>query len=401
MNALGQPMQRLLRIAQRPERIILGLNSGTSADGIDAALVRFRGSGPGVQFKLLAFEHYAYPAEIRTQLLRVSLPGQGTVDQICRLNVAVGECFAQAALALAAAAGFATAEIDLIGSHGQTIHHLPNAEAIAGVATRGTLQIGEPSVIAQRTGILTIADFRPADMALGGQGAPLVPLLEFLLLRSPEKTRGILNLGGIANLTLLHKEGGLEEVVACDTGPANMVIDGLMQKLFAREFDAGGMVAAAGRVSPELLQQLLQHPYFDRPLPKSTGREEFGQAFVEQVIFGGLQYLLSHEDIVATATALTVETIWRGAQLLQERAGRIEELVVSGGGAQNPVIMQGLREKFADASVITSSALGLPSEAKEAILFALLANETVSGHAGNVPAVTSATAAAVLGKICL
>lgn len=401
MNTLGQPMQRLLRIAQRPERIIIGLNSGTSADGIDAALLRFNGSGPGVQFKLLAFEHYSYPAEIRTQLLRASLPGQGTVDQICRLNVAVGECFAQAALALAAAAGIAAAEIDLIGSHGQTIHHLPNAEAITGVTTRGTLQIGEPSVIAQRTGILTIADFRPADMALGGQGAPLVPLLEFLLLRSPEKTRGILNLGGIANLTLLQKEGSLEEVVACDTGPANMVIDGLMQKLFAREFDAGGAVAAAGRVSPELLQQLLQHPYFDRPLPKSTGREEFGQAFVEQVIFGGLQHFLSHEDMVATATALTVETIWRGAQLLQEQAGRIEELVVSGGGAQNPVIMQGLREKFAGASVTTSSALGMPSEAKEAILFALLANETVSGHAGNVPAVTGAAAAAVLGKICL
>ncbi|MDZ7269954.1 MAG: anhydro-N-acetylmuramic acid kinase [candidate division KSB1 bacterium] len=401
MNTLGEPMQRLLRIAQQPERLIIGLNSGTSADGIDAALVRFSGNGPGVQFKLLAFEHYSYPAEIRRQLLRASLPGQGTVDQICRLNVAVGECFAQAALALAQTAGIATAAIDLIGSHGQTIHHLPNAEAITGVATRGTLQIGEASVIARRTGIITIADFRAADMALGGQGAPLVPLLEFLLLRSPEKTRGVLNLGGIANLTLLKKGGSLEEVRACDTGPGNMVIDGLMQKLFAREFDANGAVAASGRVSAELLQQLLQHPYFSRPLPKTTGREEFGQAFIEQAMLGGLQHFLAHEDIVATATALTVETIWRGAQLLQEHGGPIEELVVSGGGAQNPVLMQELRRKFAGVTVITSSELGIPSEAKEAILFALLANETVSGHAGNVPAVTGAAAATVLGKICL
>ncbi len=401
MNTLGQPMQRLLRIAHQTERLIIGLNSGTSADGIDAALVRFNGSGLGVQFKLLAFEHYSYPAEIRAQLLRASLPGQGTVDQICRLNVAVGECFAQAALALAAAAGIAAAEIDLIGSHGQTIHHLPNAEAITGVTTRGTLQIGEPSVIARRTGLITIADFRPADMALGGQGAPLVPLLDFLLLRSPEKTRGVLNLGGIANLTILKKGGRLEEVAACDTGPANMVIDGLMQRFFMRPFDENGTVARRGTVSAALLQQLMQHPYFSQPLPKTTGREEFGEAFVEQVIFGGLQHFLSHEDMVATATALTVETIWRGAQLLQEQAGCIEELVVSGGGAQNPVIMQGLREKFAPAAVLEAGELGVPAEAKEAILFALLANETVSGHAGNVPSVTGASSATVLGKICL
>lgn len=394
-------MQQFLQILAKSERLIIGLNSGTSADGIDAALVQCTGSGPAVQLELLAFEHFAYPEAIREQLLRASLPGHGSVDQICRLNVAVGECFAQAALALVAAAGLPAEQIDLIGSHGQTIHHLPNAEPISGVATAGTLQIGEPSLIAKRTGIITIADFRTADMALGGQGAPLVPLMDFLLLRSPQKTRGVLNLGGIANLTLLKKDGKLEEVVAFDTGPANMVSDGLMQKLFGREFDEDGKTASRGRVSSELLKHLLQHPYFLRPLPKSTGREEFGQTFVDHLVDLALHLDLTHEDVVATATALTIATVWQGAELLQAAHGKIEELIVSGGGAQNPVIMAGLQEKFAPAQVITTNALGVPSEAKEAMLFALLANETASGNPGNVPSVTGATSATMLGKICL
>lgn len=394
-------MQRFLQILAKSERLIIGLNSGTSADGIDAALVQCAGSGIAVQFKLLAFAHYAYPEAIREQLLRAALPGRGSVDQICRLNVAVGECFAQAVKALLAANGLQAEQIDLIGSHGQTMHHLPNAEPITGIATAGTLQIGEPSLIAKRTGIITIADFRAADMALGGQGAPLVPLMDFLLLRSPQKTRGVLNLGGIANLTLLKKNGTLEDVLAFDTGPSNMVIDGLMQKLYGRAFDEDGKIASQGKVSSELLQHLLQHPYFSRPLPKSTGREEFGEPFIDHLVYLALHHDLKNEDIIATATALTVATVWQGAELLQASRGNLEELIVSGGGAQNPVMMAGLQEKFAPAQVITTNILGVPSEAKEAILFALLANETASGNPGNVPSVTGATAATVLGKICL
>ncbi|MEK7729456.1 MAG: anhydro-N-acetylmuramic acid kinase [candidate division KSB1 bacterium] len=394
-------MQRLLALTQKKEKLVLGLLSGTSADGIDAALVRIIGSRWDSQLRLLAFETYPYPPELRERVLAASLPGQGTVDEICRLNVAVGECFAQAALQIIATAKIQTSEVDLIGSHGQTIHHLPYAEPIAGVPSRGTLQIGEPSVIAKRTGIITIADFRAADMALGGQGAPLVPIMDYLLFCSNTQTRGLLNLGGIANLTLLTKSGVLEEVLAFDTGPANMVVDGLMQKFFGLVYDKNGEAASRGKVHHELLQSLLKHPYFSKPIPKSTGREEFGAAFVAQLLLEAQTYHLAHEDIIATATALTAESVARGAKLLEHNLGAITELIVSGGGAHNLTLMAMLQEKFPGAKISTTEEYGVPSDAKEAMLFALLANETISGNTGNVPSVTGAREATVLGKICL
>ncbi len=394
-------MLRLLNLTQKKEKLVLGLLSGTSADGIDAALVQITGTGLESKLRLLAFETYPYPHELRERVLAASLPGHGSVDEICRLNVAVGECFAHAALQIIAAAHARKHEVDLIGSHGQTIHHLPNAEPIAGVPSRGTLQIGEPSVIAKRTGIITVADFRAADMALAGQGAPLVPIMDYLLFRSTTQTRGLLNLGGIANLTLLKKNGALAEVLAFDTGPANMVIDGLMQKFFDRAYDENGKTAARGKVSHELLQRLLAHPYFARSLPKSTGREEFGASFIEQLLNDARVLQLNPEDMIATATALTAESIWRGASLLKQSHGRIEELIVSGGGAHNLTLLRMLREKFSGARISTTDEYGVPSDAKEAMLFALLANESISGNAGNVPSVTGAIAATVLGKICL
>lgn len=394
-------MHRLLALLQKKETLVVGLISGTSADGIDAALVRLAGSGLDSQLGLLAFETYPYPRELRERVLSASLPGRGSVDEICRLNVAVGECFAQAALQILAAARVQTHEVDVIGSHGQTIHHLPHAEPLAGVNARGTLQIGEPSVIAKRTGIITVADFRAADMALGGQGAPLVPIMDYLLFRSSTHARGLLNLGGIANLTMLKKNGALADVLAFDTGPANMVIDGLMQKFFNHAYDQDGEHAARGKVSHELLQHILAHPYFARPIPKSTGREEFGTAFVAELVQRGEALKLSHEDMIATATTLTAESVWRGASFLEQSHGAIEELIVSGGGAHNRTLMRMLREKFSAAKISTTDEYGVPSDAKEAMLFALLANETVSGNAGNVPSVTGASAATVLGKICL
>lgn len=393
-------MHRLFSLFQKKEKLVLGLLSGTSADGIDAALVRITGSGLESKLYLLAFETYPYPSELRERVLAASLPGKGTVDEICRLNIAVAECFAHAALQLAAVASVAMHEIDLIGSHGQTIHHLPYAEPIAGVPSRGTLQIGEPSVIAKRTGIITIADFRAADMALGGQGAPLVPIMDYLLFRSITHTRGLLNLGGIANLTMLKKNGALAEVLAFDTGPANMVVDGLMQFFFNQAYDKDGEHAGRGKVSHELLQHLLAHSYFARPIPKSTGREEFGAEFVAQLVQRGEALQLQREDLIATATALTAESIVRGASLLEHSHGAIDELIVSGGGAHNRTLMRILQEKFSRAKISTTDEHGVPSDAKEAMLFALLANETVSGNAGNVPSVTGASAATVLGKIC-
>jgi anhydro-N-acetylmuramic acid kinase len=394
-------MNRLRALAQKKEKLVLGLISGTSADGIDAALVRIIAAGLESKLQLLAFETYPYPRELRERVLAASLPGRGSVDEICRLNVAVGESFAQAALRIMARARLQTHEVDVIGSHGQTVHHLPFAEPIADLPARGTLQIGEPCVIAKRTGIVTVADFRPADMALNGQGAPLVPIMDYLLFRSATQTRALLNLGGIANLTVLKKNGGLADVLAFDTGPANMVLDGLAQKLFNLAYDENGGLAARGKVSHELLQYLLGHPYFARPIPKSTGREDFGAEFVARLVQRGRELQLDHEDLMATATALTAESVWRGAKSLEHSHGAIVELIVSGGGSHNLALMDVLREKFSSAKVAATDEYGVPGDAKEAVLFALLANETVSGNAGNVPSVTGASAATVLGKICL
>lgn len=402
-STFGSPMQRLFDLATKEEKHIVGLISGTSADGIDAALVRVRGHAgdaldPHERLQLEAFDTFPYPAALREQLLAASLPGAGTVDLICRLNIAVGECFAQAALKIIALAGAKPEDVDCIGSHGQTIHHLPYAEPLAGIPTSGTLQIGEPSLIAKRTGIITVADFRAADMALGGQGAPLVPFLDFMVLRSTELTRGVLNIGGISNLTVLKKNCELADVIAFDNGPGNMVMDALAQKFFNKAFDEGGELAGGGKVSPELLHELLQHPYFAKPIPKSTGREEFGAMYVEKLIHHAANLQLATCDLLATATALTVETISRDAQLLEKRLGKIDELIVSGGGMHNQTLMSMLRQRF--AKVTTTSDYGLPGDAKEAILFAVLANETIRGLAGNVPSVTGAKAATVLGKIC-
>lgn len=404
--ALGAPIQRLIAIAHQSEKRIVGLISGTSADGIDAALVRVRGHASDElessgRLQLEAFATFPYPRELREQLLAASLPGAGTVDLICRLNIAVGECFAQAALKIMAQAGAKPEHVDLIGSHGQTIHHLPYAEPLVGIPTSGTLQIGEPSLIAKRTGIITIADFRTADMALGGQGAPLVPFLDFMIFRSTELTRGILNLGGISNITILKRNCALDEVIAFDNGPGNMVMDALAQKFFNKIFDEGGELAGRGKVSLDLLNALLQHPYFAKPIPKSTGREEFGAAYCEALIQRATQLHLTPHDMLATATALTAETISRDAQLLEKRFGKIDELIVSGGGMHNRTLIAMLQQSFAPAKVTTTTDYGLPGDAKEAILFAVLANEAVGGYAGNVPSVTGASAPTILGKICL
>lgn len=394
-------MQRLMQIALKPEKLIIGLISGTSADGIDTAIVRLRHNGLNTKIGLLFFAAYPYPAAIREQILAASQPGAASADQICRLNAAVGECFAAAALQSMAALNLEARQIDLIGSHGQTIHHLPNAEALAGVPARGTLQIGEPGVIAKRTGIITVADFRPADIALGGQGAPLAPLMDYLLFRSAEKTRAALNLGGIANITCLKKGARREEIVAYDTGPANMVIDGLMQKLYQRDCDEEGRIAASGKTSHELLQRLLAHPYFARPFPKSTGREDFGEAFVAALLAQARALHLPNEDIIATAAALTAESVGQEVRRLEARCDKLEELIVSGGGTRNRALMDLLQRKLFPATMMMSDQFGIPSDAKEAILMAILANETVSGNAGNIPSVTGAQGATVLGKICL
>ncbi len=391
-------VDRLRRIVEKEERLAVGLMSGTSVDGVDAALVRLRGhTVRDITLELEAFTTHSYPTGLREYILRHSRSGSGSVDGLCRLNAVLGELFAEAALRVIHQAGRTPAEIDFIGSHGQTVHHLPDEAEWFGVPGRSTLQLGEPAIIAKRTGIVTVADFRPADVALGGQGAPLVPYFDYVVFRSDEESRGLLNIGGIANLTVLPKGAGLAEIFAFDTGPGNMLIDALAQRHFGKPFDRDGKIAGRGKPDRDLLDRLLQHSYFGQPPPKSTGRELFGAPFLE--LFQ--QAALSGEDAVATATALTAESIARAIERFVAPDVAMERLIVSGGGARNRYLLQLLRRALPALRIESSDSYGVPADAKEAMCFALLANETLAGRPANVPSCTGAAGATILGKICL
>lgn len=382
---------------------IVGLMAGTSLDGIDAAVVDIHGREK-LRVRLLAFQTVPYSRFTRDLLRRVSSAETGTVDLIARSNFYLGELLADAALKVIRRAGCRPGQIHLIGSHGQTIHHLPHPRRVGRYRVRATVQIGEPAIIAERTGIPVLSDFRPSDIAAGGQGAPLVPYVDFLLFRHPRRHRILLNLGGIANLTLLPAGAREPEaVVASDTGPGNMVSDELVRRMTrGRErFDRHGRYAEAGRIIPELLAECLRHPFFRRRPPKSTGREDFGSAFVDRVLRQRRprtreQWL----DLLATAAALTAHSVHRHYQRFYARDFTVEELIVSGGGVYNRAIMRGLAELFAPARVLPIDQLGVPADAKEAVAFAVLAYESWHGRPGNLPGATGAKRRAVLGKLC-
>ncbi len=393
-------MHRLLNLQSKSTRLGIGLMSGTSVDGIDAALVKIQGCGLQTQVELLHFINHAYPAGLREQLLEISKPGGGNVETICRMNVLVGELFAQASLALLEAAEVDPEKVDFIGSHGQTIHHLPESEKMFGIDIRATLQIGEASVICKRTGILTVADFRPADLALQGQGAPLVPYFDFLIFRSEEKNRALVNVGGISNFTLLKAAGSIDDVHAYDTGPGNMLIDWLMQMLFAIPYDFGGEIALQGNVSPELLDFAMKHPYLEILPPKSTGREAFGSEFAQSFLQEAKRLNMQKNDIIASASEFTVRSLAEAYRRDVAPDLLVDEFIISGGGTHNRYLMNRFEAELAPAVTKTTDVFGLSSDAKEAICFAVLANETLSGNSGNVPSATGASGATILGKLC-
>ena len=376
---------------------VVGLMSGTSGDGVDAALVNIRGSGHALKVKPLAFVSCPYPADLQRRVLAVS--ARGTVSEICHLNVVLGEWFAKAALRVIKQAGRKPAKIDLIGSHGQTIHHLPNAVDEPGIGSvRSTLQIAEPALIAERTGIATVANFRPRDMAAGGQGAPLTPYVHYVLLRDKKRSRLIVNLGGIGNVTYLPAGKGLDAILAFDTGPGNMVLDGLMRRLTKGRdtMDRGGKLAAKGNVAIGLLAKLLAHPYLKRNPPKSTGREEFGDAFVEQILAAQKAHRLKSEDVLATCSLFTAITLGSARRWL---GGPVDEVLVGGGGVRNRALMSNLSSVFSPVPVRTFEAAGWQSKAFEAVAFAVLAYQTFHNECASVPSVTGATHPVVLGTI--
>ena len=379
-------------------QLIVGLMSGTSADGIDAVVAEIAGSGRQLRARVLAHTHQPFSPVMRRRILHLCL--HGTVAEICELNFALGEHFARAALAAIRQAKRKPVDIAAIGSHGQTIHHLPNARMPS------TLQIGEPAVIAERTGITTVADFRVRDMAAGGQGAPLVPYADWALFTDKTKPRIVQNIGGIGNLTFLPPRAELDQVIAFDTGPGNMVMDALVTALTRgrQSFDRDGRWAARGHVSDKLLAEMMAHPFLRRRPPKTTGREEFGEMFLSRMLASARRLRLRPEDMVATATAFTAETIADAYRRFvfpkltaAERAAL--QIILGGGGAKNPTLRDMLARRIGMGTLLTHEDFGIANAAKEALAFAILAHETLLGRPGNVPSATGARRAVVLGKI--
>ncbi|HLT45600.1 MAG TPA: anhydro-N-acetylmuramic acid kinase [Rubricoccaceae bacterium] len=391
-------MHPLRRLLERPERVVAGLMSGTSLDGVDAAVVRLAGSGRGLRLETLAFVYHPYDDALRDALRDACAVGTSDVRLLSQLNVRLAHAFADAVEAALAEAGLAAGALDLVGSHGQTVHHVPDAEPCAGVPTRSTLQLGDAAVLAARLGAPVVADFRAADVALGGQGAPLVPYLDDALFASGDETRGLLNLGGIANLTVLPAGAGPEAAYAFDTGPANVLIDALAGRLFGRRYDPGGALAAAGTPDEALLGRLLAEPYFQKAPPKSTGRELFGAGYVARMVAEGPA---DPHDLLATATALTARSVYDAYRRFAEPKHRLDRLVASGGGVHNRELMRQLAALFAPVPVETTAAFGLDPDAKEAVLFAVLAHEWANGAPTSLPAVTGAARPALLGKLAL
>ena len=375
----------------RPVRVV-GLMSGTSADGVDAALVEIKESSKGLAIDTIAYVNMAFSEQERRDIFQLFAPPSATVDKICRMNVVLGEKFAGAALLVIEAAGFDPKDIDLIGSHGQTIHHLP--------AEQATLQIGEAAVIAQRTGITTISNFRARDMAVGGEGAPLVPYFDWLMFMHPTRTRVLQNIGGIANMTILPKGCGLEDVYAFDNGPGNMIIDYMVSNMTNGDmgFDEDGAIAARGQVNQDMLHELMGHEFVMRKPPKTSGREEFGVEFTQGLIERWAGRGVSNEDMITTATAFTAKAI--AYHLKNAVPGQnVDEFIVSGGGALNPTLMKMLEDEIAPIPVVRTEQYGVAADAKEAVAFAVLAYQTVRGLATNVPNATGAREPVLLGQI--
>src|SRR6266436_4180512 len=381
--------------------LVLGMMSGTSADGIDVALARISGAPPNLDAKLLGHTSNKFLPALREEILRVAEQHAVCSGGLSQLNFRLGELFADAALSACRHFRVPPSKIALIGSHGQTIFHQGSPVPYFGSPTASTLQIGEASVIAARTGITTVGDFRPADITLGGQGAPLVPYADYLLYRHPKLGRVSLNLGGIANITVLPRAAQPQQVFAFDTGPANMLIDALVAHFThgRLRFDENARLSSQGRSIPALLDELLRDPYLKLPPPKSTGREYYGNAYLKKLLALGRHHRAKPNDLIRAATIFTALSVVDALNRFVLPKTKIHQLIVSGGGAHNPLILAQLSAALPDIEVLPSGRLGVPEDAKEAFAFALLAYETFHQRPANLPSATGARGSAILGKI--
>jgi anhydro-N-acetylmuramic acid kinase len=388
--------------------IVAGVMSGTSADGINVALVQI-GDGsiaPGrrraPQINLLGHAEYSYPKKVRAAILAAMNASKASVADLARLNFLLGELYADSILATERQFKL---KADLIGCHGQTLYHHGELQRFLGRKVAATWQTGEAAIVAARVGAPVISDFRPADMAAGGKGAPLVPFLDYALFRDVNAGRIVQNIGGIANLTMIPAGASADKIIAFDTGPGNMVIDAVTEKLYGQPFDRGGRIAASGEAMDDVIDEILLQEFFRRKPPKTAGREEFGREFVEA--FFERSKGCRKQDIVATATALTAKSIsfavsrYCGRGRSAERKPAFQDMIISGGGVKNATLISMLSREIAPLGLRlrSSDEFGIPSAAKEAVAFAALAYETWHRRPSNVPSATGARRSAVLGKI--
>jgi anhydro-N-acetylmuramic acid kinase len=380
--------------------IVAGIMSGTSADGIDVAVVRITPGKSRPGLKLLAHEGFAFPAPLRRAVLAAMNAATISTAELARLNWRLGLAYAEA---VSATVKRHAVKLDLIGCHGQTLYHQPRAESYAGRRFGCTWQLGEAAVIAAAVHVPVISNFRPADMLAGGQGAPLVPLLDYVLFADRKRGRVLQNIGGIANLTAIPAGAKPDAVIAFDTGPGNMIIDALAQELFNKRFDRNGGYAARGTVLGPVLAEALGNPYFKLKPPRTAGREQFGREYAAKFLAACQRLSSRPEDALATATALTAETIAQSYKSFARRGmrGRRVDYIVSGGGARNATLMAMLATRLEPmgCELAASEEFGLPAEAKEAAAFALLAWQTWHHLPGNVPRATGAAHPAILGQV--
>ncbi|MHC4865449.1 MAG: anhydro-N-acetylmuramic acid kinase [Planctomycetota bacterium] len=385
----------MAELGQKDKMRVAGLMSGTSADGVDAAIVDIENNS----IRLLAFDTSSYPPSLRRSILELCKLKSCRVADICHLNFVLGEVFAESVIRLCRNSGIDLGTVDLVGSHGQTIYHNPKGKRFGGRIVRSTLQIAEPSVIAQRTGITTVADFRPRDMAAYGQGAPLVPFADYVLFHDKRRSRAVQNIGGIANVTYLPAACRPKDIIAFDTGPGNMIIDGLISLISKgkKKLDPAGKLAARGTVDENLLRDMLRHPFLRRRPPKSTGREEFGHHYFSALYRKVTKKSLSSEDAMTTVTAFTAASIVGAYRRFLPQMP--EEVILCGGGARNKTLVEMLRQSLEGTDILLSDDFGISCDVKEAVSFAILAHATIKGVANNVPSATGAEQPLILGKI--
>lgn len=375
------------------EKYAVGLMSGTSLDGIDGALIKIQGVGTNVKVNLIHFINEGLPEDIKEEIKNCCSISKSNVETICSLNFKLGYLFAEVVKKLCKEAKFPINKLDFIGSHGQTIFHIPKE---SNNFVKSTLQIGEPSVIAYETGVTVVSNFRTMDIAAGGQGAPLVPYTEYILYKS-NKNRLLQNVGGIGNVTVIPANCSLEDIFAFDTGPGNMIIDEVVKVLKKVPYDKDGAFARVGQINEELLKELMEVPYITMEPPKTTGRELFGKQFVEKLLINWSN--LKAEDIIATVTAFTAHSIAENYKRFIFPKYHIDEVIVGGGGSYNNTLIEMLRNLLSNCKVIIQEDIGYSSDAKEAVAFAVLANETLNGLEGNIIGATGATERVILGNI--